>query len=33
MEKRDIPLHGIFKLLHPELNYTSVTAESDRNAF
>jgi len=29
-ENRDILLHGTFKPLHPELNYTSVTAESEK---
>lgn len=29
-ENRDIILHGTFKPLHPELNYTSVTVESEQ---
>lgn len=31
-ENRDIILHGTFKPLHPELNYSSVTAESEQKS-
>lgn len=31
-ENRDVLLHGTFRPLHPELNYTSVTAESEQKS-
>ena len=31
-ENRDVLLHGTFRPLHPELNYTSVTAETEQKS-